>query len=71
MTTRMRLVTRLTAFDLPRLGALLPRGVERQQLRWVAAGATLAAGPALVLPWKPSGWLPRTPSPSRCCWRSR
>ena len=34
-------------------------GVERQQLRWVAAGATLAAaGPALVLPLEALGLAP-------------
>ena len=35
------------------------RGVERQQLRWVAAGATLAAaGPALLLPLEAFGPAP-------------
>jgi hypothetical protein len=35
------------------------RGVERQQLRWVAAGATLAAaGPALLLPLEALGLAP-------------
>ena len=35
------------------------RGVERQQLRWVATGATLAAaGPALVLPLEALGLAP-------------
>ena len=35
------------------------RGVERQQLRWVATGATLAAaGPALLLPLEALGLAP-------------
>jgi hypothetical protein len=35
------------------------RGVERQQLRWVAAGATLAAaGPAVLLPLEAFGLAP-------------
>jgi len=48
------------------------RGVERQQLRWVAAGPpSPPPDRPWCSPWKRSGWPPRTPSPSRCCWRSR
>jgi hypothetical protein len=37
------------------------RGVERQQLRWVAAGATTAVvGPALLIPLEGLGLLPTT-----------
>jgi hypothetical protein len=39
------------------------RGVERQQLRWVAAGATLAvAGPAVLIPLEAFGILPTVDS---------
>ena len=39
------------------------RGVERQQLRWVAAGATVAVvGPLLLIPLEAVGVLPRVDS---------
>ena len=39
------------------------RGVERQQLRWVAAGATVAVvGPLLLIPLEALGVLPRVDS---------
>jgi hypothetical protein len=53
------------------------RGVERQQLRWVAAGATLAvAGPAVLIPLEAFGILPTVdsfaiPLLCRSRWRSR
>ncbi len=46
------------------------RGVERQQLRWVAAGATVAVvGPLLLISLKALGVLPRVDSFSWSrCW---